>query len=113
MVRCDVVQIVLEREGSVCWVADCMCQACDVHEAIVTRGDVQGWKPAKRREVIFHPFNCIALCKIHHNTADEPKAADVFDWMCGYYGRAEVTEWFAELARQFKVVPGRLRNVIR
>ena len=112
MNRADLIPIIVERDG-LCWVADCPNRIKDVHEAIVTRGDVQGWKPSKRREIIFHPYNCIGLCDLHHNTENEPKAIDVFNWMCGYYGREVVTVWFRELARQFKVVPGRLKSVIR
>lgn len=111
MNRSDLIIQVIEREQGKCWVKDCPNRARDVHEAIVTRGDVQGWKLAKRSE-IFHPYNCIALCAQHHNTDLEPKSDVVYRWMVDRYGDG-VRVWFENLAKEFKVVPGRLKGVIR
>lgn len=101
------IPLVLERDG-VCWVEDCFLYPSDVHEGIVTRGDVQGWKgPKKKLRIVIHnPINCIALCKEHHKYA--PSRKDVLIWSVKEYG-LWVLDWFEELP--FKVHP--IRGILQ
>lgn len=93
------------------------CKTCyrnseHVHEGIITRGDVQGWKPKRRRVLIFHPANTVALCHIHHNTALEPSRLQVFDWSIDYYGKDFVYGWLESIAKEFKILPPILKEVL-
>ena len=101
------VPFVLEREDGICWVEDCWVRASDIHEGIVTRGDVQGWngKKKKLRIVIQCPINCVALCRGHHKYAPERK--EILTWMTKEYG-PWVIDWFEALP--FKVLP--IRGII-
>ena len=83
------------RDGR-CWVKGCQGRTpTSRHEALIRQGHVQGWA-LPRRIVVFNPINCIALCVDHHNTASEPKANDVADWMLDYYG-PDVVRWLRSL----------------
>ena len=84
---------IFEREGGVCWVDGCYYTATDIHEAILSRQDVRGWK-LKYRVLIHTPFNCIAVCKEHHKWI--PRKEEVFEWMVNEYG-IQVIEWFNSL----------------
>ena len=99
--RTDVlIPFIMEREGHICWVEGCYQNADDVHEGIITRGDVQGLKLPYR--VLAHsPVNCIALCKAHHKYAPEREV--VYHWMCETYGKELVDWWF--LTIPFKINP--------
>jgi len=103
---------ILEREKYKCWVSGCYHKASDCHESLITRGDVQGWKPRARRILIFHSANCIGLCKKHHNTELEPTKKEVFDWMIEYYGEEYVIDWLREISLEFKVIPPFVRKVL-
>lgn len=75
-----------------------LCLACgkpfsvfDMHEGIVSRGDVQGWKRNKRH-LIMVEVNCIPLhhdCNINH----PPSRQAVWDYQVEYYGDA-VRDWY-------------------
>jgi len=86
-----------ERDGR-CWVPGCAGHTpSPPHEAMITRGNVQGWpKVDGTRVLIFVPLNTLALCSDHHNTALEPKRNDVADWMLDYYG-SDVVRWLRSL----------------
>jgi len=76
----------------------------------VTKGDVQGWQPPERRDIINHIYNCIGLCQFHHNTKYEPKAAEVFEQKCEEYGRQQVVGWLESL--EFVKRPGRVQEIL-
>lgn len=103
---------IFEREQYKCWVSGCYYKVSDCHESLITRGDVQGWQPQERRILIFHPVNCIGLCKAHHSTELEPSKPEVFEWMCWYYGDEFVIDWLREISLEFKVVPPFVRQIL-
>jgi len=103
---------IFERERQKCWVSGCYYKPADCHESLITRGDVQGWQPSSRRILIFHPANCIGLCKLHHNTELEPSKQEVFNWMIEYYGEEYVIDWLREISLEFKVIPPFVRKVL-
>ena len=110
MNRNELKRAIFESQGWKCWVEDCPYPALHLHEAIITKGDVQG-SSDELKAAINHLYNCIGLCRAHHNTALEPKAIDVYNWMVEQHGQ-QVVEWVAELAQAFKVVPGRLKEIL-
>jgi len=86
--------IINQRDGS-CWVKLCPGHVrSDMHE-VITRGDVMGWRPKFRRDVIYCAPNTIKLCDIHHLTP--PSLVDVFDWMAEQYGLDIVFGWVTSL----------------
>lgn len=75
------------------------CEKCggsnlifDLHEGIVSRGDVAGW-PKEKRILIFHEYNCFIVCRDCH----------IFDrqWFwdksCERHGEKEVRKWYEGL----------------
>lgn len=67
----------------------------DMHEGIVTRGDVRGW-PMIRQLLIMCALNCIPLhhtCHIDH----PPQRGLVWEVQCEFYGEQPVREWYEEL----------------
>lgn len=86
-----------------------ICLACgkpfgvfDMHEGIVTREDVRGWK-GKKKNLIMVEQNCIPLhhdCNVNH----PPSRQAVWDYQVEYYGGA-VRAWYYGLP--WKVVPRR------
>jgi len=103
------IPFILERDG-VCWVEDCWVSASDVHEGVVTRGDVQGWSGKKKnlRIIIHNPINTIALCKEHHKYA--PSRLEVLTWMVKEYG-LWVLDWFEELPFTYSPITGIIQQV--
>jgi len=97
---------VLEREG-VCWVEDCWKNPSDVHEGVVTRGDVQGWAN-KYRVQVHVPINCIALCKECHKYA--PSRKEVILWAIEYYG-LWVLDWFEALPFTVNPIRGLIEEI--
>jgi len=100
---------IFEQQDWRCWVDGCPRPAVHLHEALVTRGDVQGWAP-ELRQAIFHEYNCIGLCQFHHNTKYEPKAAEVFERKCEEHGRQQVVGWLESL--EFVKRPGRVQEIL-
>jgi len=96
------VQVVVYGRDRHCWVDGCNGDGVWwLHEGIYRRSDVQGW--AKDLRVLIHtPYNCVGLCGLHHETADEPSRFDVADWMLLRYGRNFV-RWCRYLP--FKINP--------
>ena len=97
---------ILERDD-VCWVEDCWLRPSDIHEGVVSRADVQGWK-LKFRVMIHVPINCIALCKEHHKYAPDRK--DVLLWSVKEYG-AWVLDWFEGLPFKHSPITGIIQQV--
>ena len=93
---------VIERENGVCWVEDCWHNISDVHEGIITRGDVQGWAN-KYRILIHNPVNCIGLCKDCHRFY--PERRDVLLWMVNEYG-LWVLDWYEKLPFKHNPISG-------
>lgn len=90
-------EILYRRDGA-CWIPDCNGHTTSsIHEAIVTRGDVQGWQPKSRRLEIFNGLNCIRLCDLHHNTALEPAREEIAAFMADLYGLDIVLDWLLSL----------------
>jgi hypothetical protein len=112
MDRNELKRQIFESQNWRCWVKGCPYPAIHLHESIVTKGDVQA-SPAKLKTAINHPFNCVGLCYKHHGTKLEPDALEVFEWMCDQHGREPVVSYFESLAAQFKVLPGRLKEVLK
>ena len=100
---------VFEAQDWMCWVDGCPRPAVHLHEALVTRGDVQGWSP-ELRQAIFHEYNVIGLCAYHHNTEHEPKAFDVFLAKCEEHGQQQVVEWLESLP--FVKRTGRVQEIL-
>lgn len=75
----------------------------DVHEAIVTRGDVQGW-PKRWRSIIFCLGNCVVVHRHCHGHSDREKT---WVYKCSIYGKEEMQRWYDNLP--FKVHPRRFR----
>lgn len=98
------IPFVLERD-TVCWVEGCFKNVSDVHEGVVSRGDVQGWK-LKNRVVIQVPINAIGLCRECHKYA--PSRRDVLQWAIREYGEW-VLDWFEALP--FKIYPSVIQQV--
>jgi hypothetical protein len=91
---------IYEREGWKCWVADCANSAEQVHEGVISRQDVRGWK-AKNKVLIHSPYNCIAVCRAHN--VNPPDRYVVLEWMFEQYGQDDVLEWY--LGLPFKAHP--------
>jgi hypothetical protein len=87
------------------WRCDCCGEVffnrVDVHEGIVTKGDVRGWR-LPQRAWIFSEYNCILLLRAHHHPL---KRQFVWDLQCKRYGEAAMREWYESLP--FKVLPRR------
>jgi hypothetical protein len=97
---------VIEREG-VCWNKDCWKNVSDVHEGVVTRGDVQGW-PNKYRVCVHVPINCVGLCKDCHKFS--PSRKDVLLWAVDEYG-LWVLDWFEELPFKHSPIAGLITQI--
>lgn len=79
----------------------------DLHEGIVSRGDVQGW-PFEKRGLIFHEYNCFVVCRECH-TEHKLSREDAWKLSCERYGEEAVREWYEGLP--WKVgVPRRFWN---
>ena len=87
---------VFARDGA-CWVEGCPGHVNSSMHEVITRGDVMGWRPKGRRDLIYNILNTIHLCDLHHNTALEPRLVDVFDWMARQYGLEPVYDWVTSL----------------
>ena len=88
-----------------------VCIACgnpfiywDMHEGILSRNDVRGWKGPKKL-LIMSEINCVPL---HHtcNTDRPPSREDVWQYQQEFYGRELLLLWYYSLP--FKVGPPRL-----
>lgn len=75
----------------------------EVHEGIVTRRDVQGWRYPERAW-IFTEFNCVLLCPTCHRPTPPSRQA-VWDLQCKRYGEEAMKKWYYSLP--FKVFPRR------
>lgn len=97
---------IIERDR-VCWVEGCWKNISDVHEGVLTRGDVQGW-PNKYRVCVHVPINCIGLCKDDHKYA--PDRRSVLLWMVNEYGMW-VLDWFEKLPFTVNPIMGIIQEV--
>lgn len=69
-----------------------------IHEAIVTRGDVQGW-PRSWRVIIHNKYNCILVHQEScHKHGDREKW---WEYKISVYGEEEMKRWYYSLP--FKV----------
>lgn len=67
----------------------------DVHEGVVSRQDVRGWKyPMKA--YIFSEYNCVLLCP-DCNRNNPPSRQVMWDLQCGRYGEGAMREWYEAL----------------
>ena len=99
----------LLTECDVCWCGEAFRAMPHMHEALITRGDVQGWSP-EHRVIIQTPYNCVLLCAACHHGFDgksTPSRERVLRHMRALYGSA-VDRWLASLP--FRVHP--LRGLI-
>ena len=85
---------IYERENWLCWVDGCYNRATSVHEAVISRNDVRGWK-LKSRILIHSIYNCIALCGTCHKIP--PSKEEVLLWMFEEYDQESVIVWFNDL----------------
>lgn len=81
-----------------------MCEICyatysnaifDIHEGIVSKGDVQGW-PKKKRGLINHEYNCFVVCRDCHKE-HKLSREDAWKLSCERYGEDAVREWYEGL----------------
>lgn len=79
------------------WANDEHCKGTilDLHEGIISRQDVRGWT-WDRKLSIHTPYNCIVLCRGHHETEYEPSRVEVANWMLWMYQR-RFFEWIDSL----------------
>lgn len=104
--RDRILWFVRARDGA-CWVKGVVgAGVAYMHEAVVTRGDVQGW-PKGWRCLIHVPYNCVILPDAYHNTELEPSRAEVADWMYRRYGEDFVL-WLLSLP--FRIRPPQVRE---
>ena len=76
----------------------------DMHEGILSRNDVRGWKGPKKL-LIMSEFNCIPLhhvCHMDHS----PSREAVWEYQVEFYGRKLLKRWYFGLP--FKAGPPRL-----
>lgn len=64
----------------------------DVHEGIVTKGDIRGWKLAQRT-LIFTEYNCVLLDHQHH-LSHPPSRQAMWDLQVSRYGEEVMKEWY-------------------
>lgn len=76
----------------------------DLHEGILSRGDVRGWKGTKKL-LIFSELNCIPLHHACHLYAP-PSRGTVWEYQMNFYGRELLNTWYTGLP--WKVGPPRL-----
>ena len=66
--------------------------AAEVHEGIVTRQDVRGWKyPDKGR--IFSEYNSLLLCPECHRPSP-PSRQECWTKLCRRFGEELITNWY-------------------
>jgi len=65
----------------------------DIHEAIVTKGDVQSW-PDSWKFLIFNLFNCIV---VHRRCHKHGNRQHWWDYKCVIFGREEMSRWYYSL----------------
>lgn len=74
----------------------------ELHEGIVTRRDVQGWRYPEKA-YIFSEYNCIWLRQECH--INPPSRERVWEIQCARYGEKAVRGWYESLP--FKSTPRR------
>lgn len=75
----------------------------DLHEGIVTRGDVQGWSK-RRRGLIFCEVNCFLLCRAcHTNWGEVFPREKAWELSCERYGEEVMREWYEGLPWKIRV----------
>ncbi len=73
----------------------CSMDIFDLHEGIVSRGDVQGWS-FEKRGLIFHEYNSFWLCRDCHQDHKLSREA-AWELSCEWYGEELVKEWYESL----------------
>ena len=105
--RAELKMWLMSHRDTECWVEGCHEMPTMMHEAI-RRSAVQGWK-RRRRVLIQHPYNCICLGPLHHETALEPKMLDIVEWMYLQYGE-DYIEWLKSLPFKAHPLKGFIEN---
>lgn len=80
---------------------DAKCTVCqeyltnpvDIHEALVTKGDIQGW-PARWRIIIINPYNCVLVHRHCHAHGDREST---WKLKCEQFGEDEIIKWYESL----------------
>lgn len=76
-------------------------EVVDIHEALVTKGNVQGW-PKPWRIIIVNVYNCVLVHRSCHGHSDSEL---VWKHKCDLFGENEVRKWYDSLP--FKKHPRR------
>ena len=85
----------LAERGWRCQVCGARAGITDLHEGIVSRGDVQGWDLSARL-LIYHKYNCFILCRYCHRE-HKLSREDAWRLACSRYGELAVREWYESL----------------
>jgi len=76
----------------------------DMHEGILSRNDVRGWKGTKKL-LIMSELNCLPLHHVCH--MDRPPSREAaWEYQLGFYGRDLLEQWYYSLP--WKIGPPRL-----
>lgn len=73
----------------------------DIHEAIVTKGDVQGW-PNNWKIIIINKYNCVA---VHRQCHQHGMREQAWKAKCELFGKEEMEKWYYSLP--WKIGPPR------
>jgi len=65
----------------------------DLHEALVTKGQVQGW-PKSWRIIIINRYNCTLVHRSCHEHGDR---VSVWKHKCDLFGEEELIRWYTSL----------------
>lgn len=77
-----------------------LVEPIDMHEALVSKGDVQGW-PKSWKVIIFNIFNCVL---IHRHCHEEwPSREEMWKYKCTLFKEDEIKKWYYSLPFKRKV----------
>ena len=90
------------------WWQDQKCVVCgerlsgivDVHECIVTKGDVQSWPDSWKHPLIFNIYNCSSIHRACHEHGDRQVW---WNYKCEQFGKEEMEKWYYNLPFRGKI----------
>lgn len=103
-VRVELYNILCVLQKNICPVCNQLLehyQIQDVHECVVTRGDVQGW-PDEWNYLIFNLYNCAV---VHRDCHKHGHKEFWWKYMCELWGKEDMKKWYYNLP--FRVLPRR------
>lgn len=81
------------QSGKCAFCNEPLCGICDVHECIVTKGDVQSW-PDSWKFLINNLFNCVIAHRGCHQHGNREKW---WEYKCAIFGEEEMSKWYYSL----------------